>query len=253
MHTPWQLVLLFATGVFAGFVDSIAGGGGLITLPVLLSFGGDTRHILGANKLQATCGSASAAAHYARAKQVSLQDTLPICASTFTGACLGTWAILHLDPLLVKRVIPVVLVAVVVYVLLKPDLGHIDSHPRMTRPRFDLLFGLGLGSYDGFIGPGVGSFWTMAFVLVKGFNLIKATAYTKVVNLSSNLASLLFFLFTRNIYVAAGVAMGVGQILGARFGSRMVVKSGVKFIRPVFITVVLGILMKLLYDVYFRS
>ena len=98
----------------------------------------------------------------------------------------------------------------------------------------------------------MGSFWTVAFVLVKGFNLLKATAYTKVVNLSSNVASLLFFLVTKNVYFGAGIAMGGGQILGARIGSRMVVKSGVRFIRPVFITVVLAIIGKLLYDAYMR-
>ena len=120
----------------------------------------------------------------------------------------------------------------------------------MTRGAFDLVLGLGLGFYDGFFGPGAGTFWTMAFVLGVGFNLTRATASTKVMNFASNIASLALFLLAGQVVFAAGLAMGAGQLLGARLGSRMVVARGTKFIRPIFITMVLVLTAKLLYDAY---
>jgi len=246
IYPAWQLGLLFATGIFAGFVDSIAGGGGLITLPVLLSFGGDPRHVLGANKLQATCGSASAAWHYSQAKTVPWRDCVRGFLITIIGAATGTWAVLRLDPSFLKRAIPILLIVVAVGILLRPELGQADAPPRVRRHWFDLIFGLGLGFYDGFFGPGVGTFWTMAFVMALGFNLTKATGYTKVMNLASNLTSLAFFVASGEIYYAAGISMGVGQLLGARIGSRLVIKKGTKFIRPVFIVIVLAVTARLL-------
>ena len=114
-------------------------------------------------------------------------------------------------------------------------------------PGFD-CFGVALGFYDGFLGPGTGTFWTMAFVVVLGFNLTKATGYTKVMNLASNIASLACFLIAGNIYFIAGAAMGIGQMLGARMGSRLVIRKGTSLIRPIFITMVLLLTVKLAYD-----
>jgi uncharacterized membrane protein YfcA len=248
-----HLPLLFATGLAAGFVDSIAGGGGLITLPVLLSCGGETAHIFGTNKLQATFGSASAAWNYARAKAVRAEDCKRVFIITAISAALGTLALQGLAlerPELLKKFIPVLLVAVAAYSLLRPRLGSQDVPPRMPRLRFELVFGAILGFYDGFFGPGTGTFWTIAFVIGLGFNLTKATAHTKIVNLASNASSLVFFLWRGDFYLAAGLAMGAGQILGAKLGSGMVMHRGTKFIRPVFISVVIGVTLKLIYDAY---
>jgi len=250
MFELWQLPLLFLTGIAAGFVDAIAGGGGLITLPVMLSIGGDPQQALGTNKLQATFGSASAAWHYGRAGAVDLHDCVRGFLLTFLGAALGTLAVQQVGPHVLKVAVPLLLLAVAVYTLLRPQLGERDLHPRMSRFNFDLTFGLLLGFYDGFFGPGTGTFWTMAFVLAMGFNLTRATGYTKAMNFASNLCSLLLFALIGKVDYAAGVAMGLGQLLGARFGSKMVMARGTKFIRPVFITVVLALTLKLLYDVY---
>ena len=239
-------MVLFATGLAAGFVDSIAGGGGLITLPVLLSLGLDPKIALGTNKLQATCGSGSATWHYARAKTVPPQDCVRGFLFSLLGAAVGTLAVQRLDPSALKRAIPALLIAVAVVVLLRPQMGSTDVPARMPRAWFDVSFGLVLGFYDGFFGPGTGTFWTMAYVLVLGFNLTKATGYSKVVNFASNISSLALFLWQGNIYFAAGLAMGFGQILGAKLGSGMVITRGTKFIRPIFITVVLAIALKLL-------
>jgi hypothetical protein len=248
----WHLPLLFGTGLVAGFVDAIAGGGGLITLPVLLNLGIDPKLALGTNKLQATFGSGSATVHFARAGTVALRDCQRGFVVTFLGAALGTLLVQQLPRDFLTHAIPILLVLVTVYFLLKPDLGATDAPPRLSRRWFDTGFGLVLGFYDGFFGPGTGTFWAMAFVFGLGFNLTRATGYTKVMNFASNLSSLLFFLLGGNVSLVPGLTMGFGQLLGARLGSHLVVVRGAKFIRPVFITMVLAITAKLLYDNYLK-
>jgi uncharacterized membrane protein YfcA len=252
MIESWHLPLLFLVGLAAGFVDSIAGGGGLIALPALLSCGLDPQTALGTSKLQSTFGSGSAAWHYADAKTVSLPDCARGFVLTLLGAAAGTLVVQQIDPSFLKRLIPILLIAVAIYVLIKPQLGAEDVHPRISRTWFDFVFGLVFGFYDGFFGPGVGTFWTMAFMLCLGFNLTRATGYTKVMNFASNLSSLCVFLLRGHVQFAAGLSMGVGQLLGARIGSRMVITRGTKFIRPMFIAVVLLLTLKLIYSAWFR-
>jgi len=248
MFADWHWPLLFATGLAAGFVDSIAGGGGLITVPVLLNLGVPPSLALGTNKLQACFCSGSASWHYAQAKAVDARD----CAGGFlyalVGAALGTLAVQRLDPTLLRKAIPVLLLAVALYSLGKPAFGNVEGRARLRRRWFDLVFGLGLGFYDGFFGPGTGTFWAMAFMLGLGFNLTRATAYTKVMNFASNLSSLGFFLLGGKVLFAAGLVMGAGQWLGARLGSGLVVRRGAALIRPVFISVVLLLTLKLLFS-----
>ena len=253
MLKAWHLPILFGTGLIAGFVDSIAGGGGLITLPVLLSIGLGPQQALGTNKLQASFGSGSAAWHYARAKAVPLKDCVRGFVLSFLGAALGALAVQQGDTSLLKRAIPILLIAVAVFTLLKPTLGNQDLHPRMRREWFDLVFGLGIGFYDGFFGPGTGTFWTMAFMLGLGFNMTKATGYTKVMNFASNLSSLALFLLGGHVYFMEGLVMGLGQLVGARFGAGMVVARGTRFIRPIFLCAVFAVTLKLLYSAYFNS
>jgi uncharacterized membrane protein YfcA len=252
MTELWQLPLLFLAGLAAGFVDTIAGGGGLITLPVLLSLGLDPAHALGTNKLQATFGSASASLYFAHAKTVDLKDCGRGFAVTFIAAVLGALAVQQVNSSFLNRFIPVLLVMLALYALLKPDLGDKDVHPRMDRMSFDVTFGVLIGFYDGFFGPSTGTFWAMAFVMCLGFNLTKATGYTKVMNFASNLASLITFLLAGLVVFPAGLAMGCGQLLGARIGSRMVVQRGTRFIRPIFIIVVLAITAKLIFNAWLK-
>jgi uncharacterized membrane protein YfcA len=250
MIKPWHLPLLFGTGLAAGFVDSIAGGGGLISLPVLLSFGLDPKSALGTSKLQSSFGAGSAAWHYARAGAVELKGCVRGFVLTFIAGVLGTLAVQQVDPSFLRRLIPVLLALVAVYSLLKAQLGAGDIHPRMSRMWFDITFGVLIGFYDGFFGPGTGTFWAMAFMIGVGFNMTKATAHTKVMNFASNISSLILFLLAGQVFPLAGLAMGFGQLIGARIGSRMVIKRGTKFIRPIFIAVVLAITAKLLYQAF---
>lgn len=248
MDAWWLYPVLFLTGLLAGFIDSIAGGGGLITIPVLMNLGWPPQDALGTNKLQATFGSGSAAWHYGQAKLFEWRACLTGIVFTAIGALAGSLVVLRLRPEFLRHFIPWLLVVIALYFLLRPQLGMGDRPARIHPNLFHCCLGLLLGFYDGFFGPGTGSFWAMAYVLAMGFNLTRATAHTKVMNFTSNLASLLVFLCLNHVHLVAGLVMGVGQFAGARLGSRIVVKKGAGFIRPIFITIVLAVTAKLLYQ-----
>lgn len=243
-----QLALLFIAAFVAGLIDSIAGGGGLITVPVLMGIGLPPQVALGTNKLQASFGSGSAMLHFVRAGTVKLNDCWSGIIWTAIGAALGVWAVQLLDATLLKQLIPWLLAVIALYTLLSPTLGAEDSHARIKQGPFYLLFGLSIGFYDGFFGPGTGSFWTMALMMLAGCSMLKATATTKVMNFTSNFVALLFFLSVGQVRFLEGIVMGIGQFLGARVGSRLVITRGTAFIRPVFITVVLALVGRLIYQ-----
>jgi uncharacterized membrane protein YfcA len=250
MPLPTLLSILFLTGLAAGLVDSIAGGGGLITIPVLLGIGLPPQVALGTNKLQASFGSGSAMLSFIRSRTVQLEDCGEGIVFTALGAGLGSYAIQLLDPAFLRLMIPWLLIAIAVYTLLTPRLGLVDIHPRMKAGPFFFVAGLTLGFYDGFFGPGTGSFWVVALMLGLGFNMTKATGYTKVMNFTSNVTSLLLFMAGGYVLWREGLVMGAGQFIGARIGSRMVIRRGTRFIRPVFITMVVLITAKLIWQNY---
>ena len=247
MRAEILLPLLFCAGFVAGLVDSIAGGGGLITVPVLMGIGLPPQVALGTNKLQASFGSGSAMLHFVRAGSVKLSDCWSGILWTATGAALGVWMLQLLDATILKQLIPWLLAAIAVYTLCSPRLGAEDSHAQLKPGPFYLLFGLAIGFYDGFFGPGTGSFWTMALMMLLGCSMMRATATTKVMNFTSNFVALIFFLSVGQVRFVEGLVMGVGQFLGARVGSRLVIKRGTSLIRPVFITVVLALVGRLIY------
>jgi uncharacterized membrane protein YfcA len=248
----WQIALLFLTGLTAGFVDTVAGGGGLLTLPVLLNLCPDPKLALGTNKLQSTFGSTSATFHFARAGTLNYREIRRAWLLAFLGSLAGSLLVQQLDAAFLKRTIPWLLLALAIYTWLRPQLGAKDIHPRLSRLKFDFIFAFGIGVYDGFLGPGTGIFLALAFMLGLGFNLARATANTKALNWASNVASLIAFLLAQKVWFAAGLAMGAGQWLGARAGSHMVITRGTKFIRPVFLTMVVLITLKMIYDNYFK-
>ncbi len=248
----WQMGLLFVTGLVAGFVDSIAGGGGLLTVPVLLTVCPNPLVALGTNKLQATFGSTSATFHFARAGALSPRECWRACLLAFLGSLVGTLLVQQFDSHLLKQVIPLLLFSVAIFVWCQPRLGEKDIHPRISRIKFDFICAFGIGVYDGFLGPGTGTFLALAFMLGLGFNLTKATANTKALNWASNVASLIVFLIAQKVWFAAGITMGCGQWIGARLGSRMVIRRGAKFIRPIFLTMVALITFKMIFDAWIR-
>lgn len=245
----WYIIFL-SVGIMAGFVDSIAGGGGIITVPVLLASGMPPHLALATNKLQSSFGSFTASLNYIHKGLVKLKDVWMGVLFTFFGAVLGTTSILFLDANFLNKIIPIMLIGIFLYTLFGPKVGEADRHSLIKPPLFYLIFGLLIGFYDGFFGPGTGAFWTIAIVALLGLNLKNATAQTKVMNFTSNIVSLSVFLIGGQVVWAVGILMGVGQMIGAYLGSTLVVKKEVKFIRTFFLSVVGVTILKLIYDNY---
>ncbi len=242
------LALLFVAGVAGGFVDAIAGGGGLISVPALLAAGLPPVNALATNKAQAMFGSFTAARAYARNGHMHWGKMKLAIACTFIGSVIGTLLVQVLDTDLMMQVIPFLLIGAALYFALGPRIGDIDRHHLMEQTPFYLLFGLALGFYDGFFGPGTGSLWALAFVGVLGFNMLKATAHTKVVNFTSNFASFLFFAVAGHVLWVTAIVMAAGQLIGARLGANMAMKHGSRVIKPLLVTVSLVITTKLIWD-----
>ncbi len=246
----WHFPLLFLVGLIAGTVDAIAGGGGLITVPALLNLGLPVPLVLGTNKFQSSFGSVSATVHFLRTGAVTLRECRLGILMTLTGALLGAFAVQQLDSDFLARLVPWMLAAILVYTLLRPAAGIKEQPAHLPWHIFFIAFGLGLGFYDGFFGPGVGSFWAIAFVLLLGQSFSRATALTKVMNATSNVASFALFALAGNVHYVAGIAMAAGQLLGGRIGAGLVITRGARFVRPIFMIMAAATLLRLLWVTY---
>jgi uncharacterized membrane protein YfcA len=231
--TPLAFALLVLAAAVAGFVDSIAGGGGIITLPALLAAGLPPHLALGTNKLQSSFGSLAATLRYRAAGVIRIRDLVPGILATAAGAALGALAVGAVDATFLKVLIPVLLVVIVIFLAIKPRFGLDASKRRLPPLAFWLGAGLLIGFYDGFFGPGTGTFWAMALVGLLGLEMTGATAATKVANFTSNVVSLAVFLAAGTVLFPIGLAMGAAQAVGALLGSRMVLKRGAGFVRAI--------------------
>lgn len=245
------LALLFFIAMLAGFIDSIAGGGGLLTVPALLAVGLPPASALATNKLQSTGGSFSASLYFIRERMVDLKQQKFAITCAFIGSALGTLSVMHIQADFLKLLLPILTISVGLYFLLSPTIGENDRKSRLTIIQFALLPALAIGFYDGFFGPGAGSFYALAYITLAGFNLTKATAHTKVLNFTSNLAGLIFFIVGGEVVWSIGLVMLVGQFIGARLGAKMVIAKGRKLIRPMLITVSTIMSIKLIYENFF--
>ncbi len=245
----WEVIsLLFFAGLSAGFIDAIAGGGGLISVPALLWAGLPPQMALGTNKMQSSWGTMMAVRKYAKAGLVSWQQVRLAVLVTFVFACIGTWTVTRVSNEVLRFVVPWMLIGVAIYILMSPRLSRHGLRARLGVAAFSLLGGTVLGFYDGFFGPGTGAFWTIACLSLLGLELTRATAFTKVVNLTSNLASLLVFIIAGRVNYEIAAAMICGQLVGGRLGAGMAIKHGAPFIRIIFIIVVFAMVAKLLWD-----
>ena len=245
------LVLLFLIATLAGFIDSIAGGGGLLTVPALLAVGLPPASALATNKLQSCGGSFSASFYFIRQRMVDLKQQKWAIACAFIGSALGTLSVMHIQADFLKLLLPILTISVGLYFLLSPTIGDSDRNSRLSFLQFALIPALIIGFYDGFFGPGAGSFYALAYITLAGFNLTKATAHTKVLNFTSNLAGLIFFIAGGEVVWSIGLVMLVGQFIGARLGAKMVIAKGRKLIRPMLITVSTIMSIKLIYENFF--
>ncbi|WP_338557277.1 sulfite exporter TauE/SafE family protein [Erwinia sp. E_sp_B04_7] len=246
--SPLLVGLLFFVAMLAGFIDSIAGGGGLLTVPALMSVGLSPAQAIATNKLQSVGGSFSASLYFVRRKAVNLAEQKLNIAMTFIGAVTGAILIQHIQAEILRQVLPLLLITIGLYFLLMPKIGEEDRQRRLHGLPFALVAGGCVGFYDGFFGPGAGSFYALAFVTLCGFNLAKSTAHAKVLNFTSNFGGLLFFMFGGKVVWGTGLVMLVGAICGARMGARMVLSRGQTLIRPMVVIVSAVMSAKLLYD-----
>ena len=242
------LALLFIAGFVAGFIDSIAGGGGMITVPVMLLAGIPPLETLGTNKLQSLFGSASASLAYARRGHVDLRAQLPMAAMSALGAALGALLATVVPGDVLKVLLPFLLVAIALYFAVKPSVGDLDTIRRMTPFLFTLTIVPLIGFYDGVFGPGAGSFFMLAFIALAGFGVLKATAHTKFLNFGSNIGAFTVFLIYGVVLWKVGLVMGAGQFAGAQVGSRFAMKNGAKIIKPLLVITCIALAIRLLAD-----
>jgi hypothetical protein len=239
-------LLLVAAGFLAGFIDAIAGGGGLITVPALLIGGIDPLTALGTNKLQSLFGSGSASLAYAKKGHVDLRKLGPTALLSLGGAMLGALGAQVLSTDVLKTILPVLLIAIAVFFAFKPGISDQDAGRRLSPVVFALVIVPLIGAYDGLFGPGTGSFFMLAFVTLAGFGVLKATAHTKLLNFASNFGGFLVFAVTGGVLWKLGLAMGVAQFIGARVGAGFAMRFGSKIIRPLLVVTCLALATKLL-------
>ncbi len=248
--SAFYYALLFGIALFAGFIDSIVGGGGLITLPALMACGVPAHLSLATNKLQSTFGSLTATLTYFRAR------TMPRIAwgvvFTALGAGCGAFSVLLISDKHLKLVILAFLAATFLYMAFKPHLGREKAAPKIRDIRiFHIFVGFGIGFYDGFLGPGTGSFLVFACVVLLGYNLKESSINTKIFNFTSNIVALAVFLSLYEVLWGAGILMGVGQVIGAFLGSKLVLKTqGTAFIKAIFLIVVGATICKVGWDYF---
>jgi uncharacterized protein len=240
--------ILTGVGFVAGIVDSIAGGGGLLVLPALLIAGFDPVSALATNKLQGSFGTGSAVIAYARLGHIDFRSSKVMVATTFVAACLGVLAVAFAPTSLLSALMPILLIVLALYFALSPRLSNDDVHARITLSKFSWTAAPAIGFYDGLFGPGAGSFYLLSFITLLGYGVLRASAHTRLLNFTSNIASLVVFALSGKMVWTVGLAMGVGQFLGAQVGSRLAIKNGAKLIRPLLVVVCIGMAIKLLLD-----
>ncbi|MCC7250699.1 TSUP family transporter [Hyphomicrobium sp.] len=238
--------LLVAVAVCAGFVDAIAGGGGLLTLPALMMAGVPPVQAIATNKLQGTFGVAASSFAFWRAGHIDVPSLVPAVVAAALGAGLGSLAVQAVDPQGLRQVVPAVLLLVAAYFALAPYIRDTARSVRLGPRSFALAVAAPIGAYDGFLGPGAGSMYLIGFVALFGSDLVKGVAGTKLLNLTSNVVALAVFAAAGHVDYAIGLAMAVGQIVGARAGARAAIARGAPLIRPLVIIVSIAIAASLL-------
>lgn len=242
----WMYPALTALAVLTGFIDAIAGGGGLLMMPALITTGLPPHLVLGTNKIQSICGTGIATWRYRKAGLFSLRASWPKATFAFAGAAVGALLIQRLDAQVLRLVVPLLLLAVALYTVLSPRMSDGDSHARLSERSYLPVAG-GVGFYDGFFGPGAGQFYTTTLVALRGLGLTRATGLTKLLNVMSNLASVLVFASAGQVLWGLGLCMGAGAMVGAWLGSRTATRFGARVIRPLLVTVSLGLTGRLIW------
>ncbi|MCL6729449.1 TSUP family transporter [Sphingomonas hankyongi] len=249
MLEPWVYPALTGVAVVSGFIDAIAGGGGLLMMPALLSAGVPPLFALGTNKLQSVFGTGVALRNYARAGLVEWSRNRLTVLLVFFGAVVGCITVQLIETRLLNVIIPLLLVAAALYILLSPRMTDQDAHHRVTSSGYAPIGGA-IGFYDGFFGPGTGTFFTTSLVALRGYGLTKATGLTKLFNFTSNVASVLLFGLGGHMFWLLGLCMAAGAMAGGWLGSHSALRFGAKLIRPLLVVISLGMTGRLLWSYF---
>ena len=248
--------LLFVAGaaLLAGFVDAIVGGGGLVLVPALFAAFPQAHPatLLGVNKSAAVWGTAVATVQYSRRVQMRWHALLPAAGLALIGSLAGAWLVTVVSPAFLRKLLPLVLLAVLVYTLLKKDLGreHAPSLQGWREPAAAAAIGLMMGFYDGFFGPGTGSLLVFLFVRVLGYDFLNASAAAKLLNTCSNFAALWLFALKGHIWWHYALVLAVANVVGSLLGTRLALKHGSGFVRVVFLMVVSALILKTGHDAW---
>ncbi|MSN97094.1 TSUP family transporter [Campylobacter sp. FMV-PI01] len=249
----WQIGILIVAAFLGGFIDAIAGGGGLICLPALMAVGIPVHVALATNKLQGSFGTFASTITFTKKGYINFKDIYLGIIFTFLGTVLGVGLVLFINDKFLKFIIPFLLIGIVFYTIFSPNLGEIQKEAKMNKNTFFVIFGFVLGFYDGFFGPGTGSFWTFSLMGILGYTMKNAVANTKVLNFTSNIAALIVFTFAGEILWKIGILMGIAQMLGSYIGSNLVIKKDVKFIKTLFLAMVVVTILKIFLDIFKNS
>jgi uncharacterized protein len=246
-----HLNLLAALGAgagIAGFVDTLAGGGGLITVPLLLLTGLSPLQVLATNKLQGSFGTLSATTTLLRKGQITLSEIRPGFLGAFAGGLVGALGARLTQAGALDALIPIVLAGIALYFLFAPTAADVGGGARLgSTPYFGGVVPA-IGLYDGFLGPGTGSFFALAGVALRGEPLLKATAFAKAFNFGSNLGALALFLFAGKVVWTYGAVMMLGQIAGATIGSHVMIRGGARLIRPIIVAVCFALIARYVWQ-----
>lgn len=240
----------------AGMIDAVVGGGGLIQIPALFSLLPTTAPatLLGTSKLAGIWGTAAAAVHFARQVKVQWGTATPAAIAAFLLAFLGAYTVTRVPADFVRKLLPFVLILVAIYTFRKKDFGsrHAPVHAGWMEKGLAILVGGGIGFYDGFFGPGTGSFLIFLFVRFFGFDFLGASAVAKVVNVACNLAALLWFGYSGHLLWQIGLVMAMCNVSGSLLGSRLAIRHGSAFVRKMFLFVVGALILRTAYEAFFK-
>jgi len=243
------LLILFFVAILAGFLDTLAGGGGLITVPALMISGIPPLAALGTNKLQGSMGTATSTFMMLKHRRIKWTDVKILMLFSFIGSALGSIAVQFINTATLSFAIPLALLFIAIYFIISPTPVHRETKPRLSKKIYQSGIVPLIACYDGMFGPATGSFFSLAGVSLRGHSLINATAFAKALNFSSNIASLIVFLFAGQVILLFGIVMMLGQVIGAWLGSHYLFKINPLHLRLLIVSVSIIMLMKYASDI----